>query len=65
MSYCGVARGQFQFFLHAQGVDRILPVNGPVMRVVQTRIPSIFPRLRTGPALFYTSHPQVRAQESM
>ena len=43
MSYCGVACGQFRFFLRPQGADRALPGEGPVTGAARQRDPQHFP----------------------
>ena len=64
MRYCGVACGQFPFFLRAQGVDRALPGEGPVTGAARQHDPQHFPNVRTGPAPFYTSDPHGCAQQT-
>ena len=65
MSYCGVACGQFPFFLRPQSVGRILPGEGPVTGAARQHDPQHFPNVRTGPAPFYTSDPHGYAQQSL
>ena len=52
------------FFLHAQGVDCALPGESPFMGAARPPDPQHFPKVRTGPAPFYTSDPHGCAQQS-
>jgi hypothetical protein len=65
MRYCGVACGQFPFFLHPQDADRALPGEGPVRGAARQHDPRDFPNVRTGPAPFCTSDPHGCAQQSL
>jgi len=65
MSYCGVACGQFPFFLRPQGANRALPGEGSVTGAARQHDPQHFPDVRTGPAPFYTSDPHGCAQQSL
>ena len=52
------------FFLHARGVDRALPGEGPVTGAARQHNPQHFPNVRTGPVPFHTSDPHGCAQQA-
>ena len=54
----------YRFSFYAQGADRGLPGEGPVMPMGRRHDPQPFPTAHTGDAPFYTSNPHGRAQQA-
>jgi hypothetical protein len=64
ISHRGVACGQFQFFVYAQGVNCITPGQDLNTGMNLQWAPQHFPNVRTGSVSFYTSDPHRCPQQN-